>query len=43
MNTISHVSPKSQFVQDVNKEAGAEDMFKKIGEAYEVGHDKLIP
>lgn len=22
--------------QDVNKEAGAEDMFKKIGEAYEV-------
>ena len=23
--------------QDVNKEAGAEDTFKKIGEAYEVG------
>ena len=22
--------------QDVNKEAGAEDMFKKVGEAYEV-------
>lgn len=24
------------FFQDVNKEAGAEDTFKKIGEAYEV-------
>eukprot|EP00955_Chlamydomonas_euryale_P051405 354861-Chlamydomonas_euryale.AAC.14 len=24
-------------LQDVNREPGAEDMFKKIGEAYEVG------
>jgi hypothetical protein len=29
--------PAGGATQDVNKEAGAEDMFKKISEAYEVG------
>jgi hypothetical protein len=27
----------AQTLQDVNKEPGAEEKFKKIGEAYEVG------
>lgn len=32
--------PSLAASQDVNKEAGAEDTFKKIGEAYEVLSDE---
>lgn len=34
---IHSLPPRLLGMQDVNKEPGAEDMFKKIGEAYEVG------
>jgi len=36
MCTGEYVFTCGDCLQDVNKEAGAEDMFKKIGEAYEV-------
>lgn len=34
--TFAHTSCMLYTLQDVNKEPGAEDNFKKIGEAYEV-------